>query len=200
MYLKFLALLSLCLTAACASSPYEVGKSAADVPAKIDVIKLDKVSSYNGAFDADVDKTIDPTPSENDTEVMSAVKAAVIAQFENFGMHIVEDGQRPPDVHVRLYVSYQPELGLFIHRAVVVGIRVLDTDDTPLMRKAAGRVMSGGLIGSMLVARDDFAANVARKVVIDTVGELQKGTKPAIDKPAAPAVAMQPNAPGTPVS
>ncbi|GGF25818.1 hypothetical protein GCM10011611_34850 [Aliidongia dinghuensis] len=204
MYLRFLAVLSLCLTAACASSPYEAGKSAADVPSKIDVIKLDKVASFNGGFDSDVDKSIDPNPSQNDSEVMSAVKAAVISQFENYGMHIVEDGTRPPDVRVRLYVSYQPELGLLVHRSVIVGIRVLDTDGTPLLRMGAAQAMSLGLIGSLIVSRDDFVTAVARDAVIGTVGELQKGTKEPAGKPADPAVAVQPspgtNPPGAPVS
>lgn len=204
MYLRFLAVLSLCLTAACASSPYETGKSAADVPSKIEVVKLDTVASFNGGFGSDVDNSIDPHPSQNDSEVLTVVKAAVVSQFENFGMHIVEDGTRSPDVLVRLYVSYQPELGLFIHRSVVVGIRVLDTDGAPLLRKGAAKVMSGGLIGSLLVARDDFVAEVGRNAVIGTVKELEKGTKQAVGKSADPAVAAQPspgtNAPGTPVS
>jgi hypothetical protein len=102
MHLRFLAVLSLSLTAACASSPYEAGKSAADVPAKIDVIKLDQVASHSGGFGPDVDNSVDPHPSQNDSEVMSVVKAAVVSQFENFGMHIVEDGTRSPDLRVRL--------------------------------------------------------------------------------------------------
>jgi hypothetical protein len=102
-------------------------------------------------------------------------------------------------------VSYQPELGLFVHRAVVVGIRVLDTDGTPLLRKGAAKAMSSGLIGSMLIGRDDFVAEVARDAVIGTVEELQKGTKQALGTAADPVAVPQPSAgtnpPGaTPVS
>lgn len=188
MHLRILCMAMGMLVAGCAApSPYEPGKSTADIPAQIDVIKLDQVADINGwSSDPDWDKRIDPAPSDNDREVMALAKNAVVAQFENFGMHIVEDDSRAPDLKIKLYVAYQPEV-LIAHRGVIVFIRVFDTEGSPILKMAKARMVTGGFIDglviSVLTSRDGMVTDAARDAVQATVAELQKGTKPLARQP-----------------
>lgn len=169
------------LLGACAArSPYEAGKSAADVPARIDVIKLDKFAPLElWTRGGDLEARVDGKPSDNEREVMAVAKQAVVAQFENFGMHVVEDDSRAADVRIRVYVSYVPEAGLLVHRAVRVTIRVFDTDGTPIVMLGAARLNRNGIIDALFTSRDAMVADVARQAVQNTVKELEMGTKKA---------------------
>jgi hypothetical protein len=117
-----------------------------------------------------------------------------VSQFENFGIRVAEGGTRSPDLCIRVYVSYQPEWGLLVHRSVAIGVRVLDTNGTPLLRELATRTMSSGLIGEMFISRDEFLTSAARKAVTSTMQELERGTKRAVGMRASPATATQPSA------
>jgi hypothetical protein len=176
---RLLYLAAVLATAACADkSPYAPGRSAADIPATIDVIRMEKLADL-GVWnnDEDPEKNLDPAPSENDREVMAVAKAAIVAQFENFGMHIVEDDSRKPDLAIRVYVSYIPELGLFVHRTVTVRILVRDTDGNLIFKEFAGHVNATGVLDAMFTSRDGLVAQISRDIVQTTVKELQKGTK-----------------------
>ncbi len=175
--------------AGCVTWPhYEPGKSAVDIPANIKVIRLDKAASVTTTLLLDdLDKEVDPAPSQNDREVLAVAKAAVIAEFENSGMHIVEEDSRAPALRINVYVGYQAENGLS-RRAVMVMIQVLDAHQTPILKGGSQRITQGGmvpgLISAALEARDTMVTSVARKAVQDTVVELQKGTKP-VAKPTS---------------
>jgi len=188
---------ALLLTAACATpSPYEPGKSAADIPARIDVIRLEKLADLDvWKSGSDPEKRIDLAPSDNDREVLAVAKRAVVAQFENFGMHIVEDCSRKPDLRIYVYVGYTPEMGLLVHRAVSVGVFVRDQDDTPILKEWAGRLNGNGVIDAIFTSRDTMVAGVAQQAVQATVKELQKGTKGS----AAPIPSAQPPTPQAPL-
>lgn|SRR5208282_2574534 len=172
-------LVALPLLAACApKSPYEPGKSAADIPEKIDVIKFDKFAAIDlWKSGDDWEQRIDAAPSTNDQEVMAVAKASVIAQFENFGMHIVEDDSRKPDLKIHVFVGYQPELGYYVHRQFAIGIQVLDADDSKILHEAAGHYNAHGLLDAIFQSRDGMIGDVSRQVVLQTAAELQKGTK-----------------------
>ena len=173
------AALSLLLSA-CAGppSPYAPGRSAADIPSRIDIIRLDSANTlkmwHGGGEFAD---RVDAAPSRNNLEVTNVAKAAAMGQFENFGIHVVEDGSRAPDLRLALYVGYIPEAGLFVHRAVVVGVYVLDPDDNLILKETAAALNQNGVINAILESRDAMVTRVARDAVQTTFRELGKGTK-----------------------
>jgi len=113
----------------------------------------------------------------------------MIAQFENFGMHIVEDNSRKPDMRLYAYVGYIPEWGLFVHRTVSVGLFMRDRDETLILHVWQGHVNINGLLDAAFTSRDDMVTGVARQAVQTIVKELQKGTK------GASAPAAEPKAP-----
>ena len=145
---------------------------------------------------SDPEKRIDAAPSENDLEVLKVAERALIAQFENFGMHVVEDNSRKPDLRLYVYVGYTPEMGLFVHRSVSVGVFVHDADDTPILKEWANHINGGGIIEAAFTSRDGTVAAAAQQAVQATVKELQKGTKTATaPTPSAQTPAPPPSAP-----
>ena len=186
---RFLAIAVALLLAGCQSSPYQTGKTAADVPAKIDTVELTGITylvndakpiraddDLTGQAGGAVDNRPQREPSDSERAVSEAVKAAIIDQFENFGMHVVEDGSRKPDLKVGLTLAYTPELGLLIHRSISVTLTAMTPEGQPLLSFTQA-AMSTGLLGSLIVSRDDMAQKVARILIVKTVQELQRGTK-----------------------
>jgi uncharacterized lipoprotein YajG len=189
MTFRVLVVAAALLLAGCQSSPYQTGKTAADVPAKIDTVALTGITylvndakpiraddDLTGQAGEAVDSRPRREPSESERAVSGAVKAAVIDQFENFGMHVVEDDSRKPDLKVGLTLAYTPELGLLIHRSISVTLTAMTPDGQPLLSFTQA-AMSSGLLGSLVVSRDDLVQSVARALIVKTVQELQRGTK-----------------------
>lgn len=179
----FLALLSAC---AGPPSPYFTGHSAADVPSRIDVIKLDPVntvSMWRGGDDLPVRR--DYSPSSTTLEVANVAKTAAIAQFENFGIHVIEDDSRKPDMRVALYVGYVPETGILVHRTVFVGVYVLDPGGDPVLKEMDQAFNANGVLNAILESRDAMVTRVARGVVQTTFKELGKGTKSPASHPTS---------------
>lgn len=192
--------LALALTcSACANSPYVPGRSEADIPVRVDVVKLNDpamMKVMTSVMADDPDKNIDKTPSENDQEVLALVKSAVTSQFENFGMHVVDGGDRKSDLMVRAYVSYVPESWL-IGRSVGVAIHVDDAAAKPILRVTAMRANTVGLVGVLLMSRDGMVTDASREAVKKAVDEIRKGTKPV---EAPPSVSGPAPSSGTPTS
>lgn len=173
---------------ACASppSPYAPGRSAADVPSRIDVVRLDSANTlkmWHGG--GEFPDRVDSAPSQNNAEVTNVAKTAAISQFENFGVHVIEDGSRAPDLRLALYVGYIPEAGLFVHRAVVVGVYVLDPEDNLILKETAAAINQNGVINAILESRDAMVTRVAREAVQTTFRELGKGTKTPAEHPTS---------------
>jgi hypothetical protein len=120
---------------------------------------------------------VDPAPSQNNSEVTNIAKTAALGQFENFGIHVIEDGSRTPDLRLALYVGYVPETGFFVHRTVVVGVYILDADDNLILKESAMAFNQNGVINAILESRDAMVTRVAREAVQATFHELSKGTK-----------------------
>ena len=172
--------------AACASappSPYEKGKSSADVPARIHAIKLKPlVMSNQGNNQPPRDL------STNDQEVLALAKANIVSQFTNFGYKIIEGDRNKGDISVAFVIDYQPDYVLVSRQAKINGM-VYDTDGSALFHAEAAAQNNGGgsllgaVVASAMGSRDEMVSAVARDVTINIVNELQKGTKNASPSP-----------------
>jgi hypothetical protein len=174
------------LLSACAStSPYEAGKTSADVAAHVDVINLKKVYLYGGEADDPQAKSgphqkPDPLeetdPSTNDQEVLAVAKTNIVSQLTNLGYSIVDGDKADADIRMSFAVSYIPERVLFVHRAVGVLGLVYAPDGHLLFRLGAGKASAGGAFGSMVQSRDELVSACAREAVVNVVTEMRKGT------------------------
>jgi hypothetical protein len=179
-----LALVTL-LLAACASSPYEQGKSVADIPSHIDVINLKRVFLYGGEADDPLkdagphnkpDPLEEKDPSTNDQEVLAIAKTNILSQLTNLGYTVVEDDKTKGDVAMSFAVSYMPERVLFVHRQVGVQGMVYDPNGNLLFRLGQGKASAGGAFGSMVQTRDELVSDCTREAVVKVVTEMRKGT------------------------
>jgi hypothetical protein len=170
-------LVLLMLSMQACSSPYAEGKSAADIPAQIDVVDVKQISLVGGT-ESNGDPKMDLTPSQNDQEVLAVAKRAIMNQLGNYGYKIVEGPQHSADVEVRFFVNYMPERWPLVDRSVSV-LAILDDQDGKTMFKAnAFNGNSAGLIGAAIgSSRDEMVASTAQQAVVTLVTEMQKGTK-----------------------
>lgn len=175
------------LLSACAfpPSPYESGKTTADVAAHINVISIKKIFLYGGEAD-DPSKDSGPhqkpdlleekDPSSNDQEVLAIAKTSIVNQLTNLGYSIVEDDKADADIRMSFAVSYIPERVFFVHRQVGVQGLVYNLDNSLIFKLGAGEASSAGAFGSMVQSRDELVSDCARKAVINVVTEMRKGT------------------------
>lgn len=182
-FVKTFALLFLAvgLSACAAPSPYFEGKSAADVPAQVDVIRLKGVEMIdNGGWSLYDDKgefKIAKNLSQNDQEVQSIIKRSILNQLNNYGYKVVEDDKTKSDVQMQFFVNYIPEYGIIVNRTVGIFGFLHDQNDQRIFRHLAGDVNTNGLLGALLTSRDDVVSAAAQKVTVQMVTEMQKGTK-----------------------
>jgi len=170
---------------ACASSPYDTGRTSADVPSHVDVINLKKIFLYGGEApdplkDSGPHQKPDPLeekdPSTNDVEVLAVAKANIVSQLTNLGYTIVEGDTTESDVKMSFAVSYMPERVLFVHRQVGVQGLVYSPNGNLLFRLGAGKVSAAGAFTSMVQSRDELVSECAREAVVNVINELRKGT------------------------
>jgi hypothetical protein len=194
---RTLTLMMALLLGGCTSISYEAGREVSDVPAGIDTIRLDEVAPVGVLFVGKAEENIDTTPSENDVEVLAAVRAALVKDFAAAGIAVVEGNDRPAPVSMRVYVSYQPERWPLVLRNVTVYLHLFDQDGWLLFRADHGRG-SVTVAQSMVQTRDEFVGGAMEVVVEDTVAELRKGMKRVVltaraAPPPAPAVTAAPS-------
>jgi hypothetical protein len=174
---RFVALGLVVLLAACAG--HKMRPDTAAIPTRIDVVKLERVASlgYTMSVPKDLEEAVEPQPSESDWAMVMAAKAAAIDQFENFGIHVVEDDSRRPDLRAKLWVQYLPHAvtspGIWIY------ITVRGEDDNMLVREGASRRFGDNslLAALLLPSRVERVQEVARRAVQRTVAVLQRGTR-----------------------
>jgi hypothetical protein len=135
---RTLTLMMALLLGGCTSISYEAGREVSDVPAGIDTIRLDEVAPVGVLFVGKAEENIDTTPSENDVEVLAAVRAALVKDFAAAGIAVVEGNDRPAPVSMRVYVSYQPERWPLVLRNVTVYLHLFDQDGG----SSSGRTMA----------------------------------------------------------
>lgn len=195
------------LLSACASqpSPYESGKSLADVPAHVDVINLKKVFLYGGEADDPLkdsgphqrpDPLEEEDPSSNDQEVLAAAKVSIVNQLTNLGYSIVEDDKADADIRMSFAVSYIPERILFVHRQVGVQGLVYNQDNHLLFKLHTNKASTAGAFGSMVQSRDELVSDCAREAVVKVVTEMRKGileNNPVAKKKAPSTAQNQPS-------
>lgn len=196
--------------AACAGAGYAPNRSASDIPAHIDVIKLDQVYMSNSS--AEVTSLNDPSqdisPSQNDQEVTSVTRANILNQLTNYGYKVVEDSSQA-DLTMRFFINYQPERWPLVGRSVVVLGRVYNNGNDLIYSVRTHQENSIGLIGAVVGAsRDEMVSDTAREAVVKLVDEMRKGTKenltyqvPAtrtattVNQPAMPGIQSAPPVP-----
>ena len=183
---RFLMAAGLIVGLAACASPYEEGKSPADVPAHIDVVNLKAVSMtpldpkdlHLAANEFRDKQQQDAALSQNDQEVLSLAKANIVSQLTNFGYKVVEGDEAKSDIWMTYTVHYQPEI-LLVNRSVLIEGRVYDTTGGPVFRLfQRNRPAVGGLLGVLLEpSRDEMVSTTARDSVVKLVEEVRKGTK-----------------------
>ncbi|HEU5048154.1 MAG TPA: hypothetical protein VFT64_09970 [Rickettsiales bacterium] len=173
---KILPVLGLMLLAGCVS-PYEEGKSAADVPANIDAIYLQKVYIAAPFTKPGVDPVADDKPSKSSQEMLSVAKPSMVSQLTNFGYKVVEDSHEKADIAMKCGVYYAAVWPL-ANDALYTWCRVYDVGGTPLLKFLAydERGVIQFALGPTTTA---VAAKEARETIIKVVKELRKGTKAA---------------------
>jgi hypothetical protein len=171
-------LIALATLAGCAVSPYDEGKSVADVPANVHAICLKQFYVTSGAPYVDGEPPGDPSPSESNLEVLSIAKGDVIADLTAAGYKLVDDPHGSCDLRLKVSTYYQPERWPVIQRSIFVIMIVYGSDDVRLFRAAGVRFNNFGLIGAVAgPSRDDMVSATARDAVDNLLAELHKGTK-----------------------
>ena len=163
------------MLAGCAS-PYEKGKSAADVPANIDAIYLQQVYVADLTINKP-DLAAETTPSKDSLEMLNVVKPSVVNQLTNFGYKIVEDSHEKADIAMKCGVRYHGYWPLSAD-LMYTWCKVYDLSGAPIFQFFA--VDQRGLIDYALGPTiSTLAAKEARDTVIKVVNEMRKGTKAA---------------------
>ena len=182
--LAYIARLGVLLAlAACASSPYEEGKSFADVVTNVNVIRLNDVYMATHSTAANGEPEREEDPSTNDQEALHATKMNVVSQLSNFGYTVTEEPHAPADIGMSFFIRYQPERWPLVSRSATVIGRVYDVKGASLFHMEENRNNeTGNLLGNLLTAvggtsRDEMIADATRSVVIKIVNEMRKGTK-----------------------
>jgi hypothetical protein len=191
----FIGVIMLLTASACTPiSPYAKGKSAADIPAKIETINV-LVANGDG-IDKNGNPKIDLTASPNDKEAAAVARKAVLNQINSYGYRVIEDPKAPADVTLGFFLYYIPERWPLIDRVVSVSGIIYDEDRNVMFKTGASDQNTTGLIGAIVgPSRDEMVASVARAVTVTVVKELQKGTKnntPAATSAPTPPSTNQP--------
>jgi len=185
--LRALVFVGLAALSACAiPSPYDGGRSPADLPVQVNVIKLENIVLGNTQASASdvrnpehLAKLVNSNPNENSREVLSLAKQTIISQFGRFGIRVIEDDSQKPDLLIRVMIHYQPEIWL-VGRNMSIRIYVYTTDGSPLLHEDAFYFNSHGLMGATLESRDYVVSSTAREAASEVDEELAKHIQPAV--------------------
>lgn len=184
MYLPVVAIALFLLLSACGGPSYAPGRSAKDIPARIDRIMLERIAPVTILI-GDPETHIDDSPTDTDREVLDFVEKATIDEFALYGVRIVEDDTSTPDLKIRIYVDYFPGRWPLTDRHVLLLVRVFNVGgDVIFERFLSGTNTVGGVIGALGDSREDMVTRTARRLVQATMADLRPAVRAAAAAPA----------------
>ena len=190
------------LLSGCAGTSYAPGRSAADFPAQITAIKLDRlVSTLPPAKRPNNDTIVvkqpegeigppgDPTPSDETRAILAVFHREMLAEFQRRGIRILDTDAAPADLRIQVVIDYTPEFGLYVHRSIVADMYVANRQGQELRHERyVDANMWFGLVSSLVQSRDDMVAVAARKLVEQAVTEFAKRVRTTQEAPLSVAL------------